>query len=71
MRLSPKDYARMIGHSEQFVRNYCMPARLRTDPEAKIELKIPTDDILANCHKMTSIGSEERRKTYGSNDRRM
>jgi len=55
VRMSPKDYARMIGHSERFVRQRCMPVRLRGDRNARIELRIATEDVLANCHKLTGI----------------
>jgi hypothetical protein len=61
VRLRPAEYAKLIGHSEHFVRNWCMPEKLRNDPEARIELRFPTTELLANCDKLTTIGSNERR----------
>lgn len=55
IRLSPGDYATMIGHSEKFVRSYCMPGKLRNDPGTMIEMKIPINDILANCYKLSAV----------------
>ena len=63
--MNPKDYVKLIGHSEQFVRNWCMPVVFRNDVNAQIELRVSTNDILANCNKLSIIGSNERGANHG------
>ena len=50
--MSPKEYAKLIGHSEAYVRKYCM-----RDPEArKVRIRVRTEDVLEDIWDVRGIG---------------
>ncbi len=59
MEMSPKEYGELIGHSESYVRKWCLPADIRGDPEARIRVTIPTADVMENVYDRKGIRREE------------
>ena len=54
VRMAVKDYARLIGHSESYVRRYCFPGKIIKGNE-RIELCVPFDIFLEGCHRLSVI----------------
>ena len=49
--MTPADYARLIGHSESYVRTYVM-----RDPFAeKVRVRIPTSDFVEDIYDVRTI----------------
>lgn len=42
IELSPAQYARIIGHSEAYVRRYCM----RDHDAPKVQIRVRTEDVI-------------------------
>ena len=60
VEMTPADYARLIGHSESYVRTYVM-----RDPFAeKVRVRIPTSDFVEDICDVRSIGKGETNKTF-------
>ena len=50
--MSPKEYARLMGHSEGYVRKFCV-----RNPEAeKVLIRVRTEDILEDIWDVRGIG---------------
>ena len=50
--MSPKQYARLIGHSEEYVRRYCME-----DHDApKVQIRVRTEDVLEDIWDVRGVG---------------
>lgn len=45
----------MIGHSEEYVRKWCIPYGMRDDPETMIRLRIPMCDVMDTVYKREVI----------------
>jgi len=58
--VTPAEYARLIGHSENYVREYRIPKELRHSKDIQIELKIPAGKLVDLCPKTTRLESKER-----------
>lgn len=54
IEMSPKEYAKLIGHSEAYVREYCI-----SDPEArKVQIRVRTEDVLEDIWDVRGIGNQ-------------
>lgn len=52
IEMSPKEYAKLIGHSEAYVRKYCV-----SDPKArKVQIRVRTEDVLEDIWDVRGIG---------------
>ena len=51
--MTPADYARLIGHSEGYVRTYCMHDR----DAKKVLVRIPTEDFVEDIFDVRDVGS--------------
>ena len=52
--MSPKEYARLIGHSEGYVRRYC----IRDSNAPKVRIRVRTEDILEDIYDIKGIKKE-------------
>ena len=52
--MSPKEYAKLIGHSEDYVRKYCMG---NSDAQ-KVQIRVRTEDILEDIWDVRGIGPD-------------
>ena len=58
IEMSPKQYARLIGHSEEYVRKYCIE-----NPEAKkVKIRVRTEDVLEDIWDVRGIGPGVNRR---------
>ena len=58
IEMSPKEYARLIGHSEAYVRKYCM----KDSDAPKVQIRVRTEDILEDIWDVRGIGHESQRR---------
>lgn len=58
MELSPKTYGDLTGHSEDYVRKWCLPAEIRGKPDARIRVRVLTADIMDNQCERKAIWEE-------------
>ena len=57
--MSPETYAKLIGHSEGYVRRHLLPERIRNEPNARLQIRISTCDILEDIHDIKGLKKED------------
>ena len=57
--MSPGEYAKLIGHSEEYVRRHHLPPDIRNEKEAKLLIRIGTCDILDGIHDIHGLKKED------------
>lgn len=51
IEMSPKAYAKLIGHSETYVRNHCMVGQ----EAKKVQIRVRTEDVLEDIWDVKGI----------------
>lgn len=54
IRMTPKEYASFIGHSEAYVRKYVM----RNENDTMIQLRIPTSSVMEDIYDIRGVKSD-------------
>ena len=52
--MTPADYARLIGHSESYVRTYIMKDLYAK----KVRVRIPTSDFVEDIYDVRTVGNK-------------
>ena len=53
--LSPAEYGKLIGHSEEYVRRWCLPYGIRDDADAIVRLRVVTSDVMDAVYKREAV----------------
>lgn len=59
--MSPKEYARLIGHSEEYVKRYCV----HDSDAVKVRIRVRTEDILEDIWDVRGVGQGTDGKRSG------
>lgn len=57
--MRPEEYAKLIGHSEKYVRQHLLPPDIRNEKHIRLQIRIGTCDILEDIHDIKGLKKED------------